>query len=86
MAYNDLRDQKYDYVMDQKNYKNYPCYREFYEAQFACQDDLFDFLMELSYSRITNDMFEEDVAQHEVNRFPTVYDSPRRDEKRTMSY
>lgn len=86
MAFYDLRDKKFDYVIDQKNYKNYPCFREFYEAQYACQDDLFDFLMELSYSRQANDLFEEDVSRHEFQMFPTVLDSPKYNEKRTMTY
>ena len=33
MVYYDERD-KYDYR--EKDYKNYPCFREFYEASFAC--------------------------------------------------
>jgi hypothetical protein len=40
---------KFDYKV--KDFKNYPCFREFYEANYACSDDLFEFMMELSYAK-----------------------------------
>jgi len=36
LVYHDLRHTKFDHVKNQKNYKTYPCYREYYEAQYAC--------------------------------------------------
>jgi hypothetical protein len=82
----DDRSTKYDQVKDLKNYKHYPCYREFYEAQYACSDDLFDFLMELSHQKRANGITHYDVESHEIKRLPTIYDSPKRTEKRTLTY
>lgn len=85
-VYYDERSTKYDHVKDYKNYKHYPCYREFYEAQYACSDDLFDFLMELAHQKRANGVTDYEVMNHEIKRFPTIYDSPKRTEKRTLTY
>ena len=82
----DERHTKYDAVRDQKNYKTYPCYREYWEANYACQDDLFDFLMELAFAKRANDYFEGDYASHEIQIFPTAYDNPKQAERKTLTY
>lgn len=87
LVYHDLRTTKFDQVKNQKkNYKTYPCYREYYEAQYACQDDMFDFLMELAYIRRANDTFEGDHSSHEISILPTFYDTPKAAEKRSYTY
>ena len=50
---------KFDYKV--KDFKNYPCFREFYEANYACSDDLFEFMMEFYHiiQKIKNRMHKE---------------------------
>ena len=55
---------KYDYK--ENDFKNYPCFREFYEAQYSCSDDLFEFMMELSYAKQAAGTFQEDYANWEL--------------------
>lgn len=86
MVYYDQRDTKYDYRVDQENYKAYPCFREFYEANYACQDDLFDFLMELHYAKQANDWFPEDAHNYEMMLFPTTYDAPKPGNNEVLTY
>ncbi|EAS07366.4 hypothetical protein TTHERM_00568030 (macronuclear) [Tetrahymena thermophila SB210] len=86
LVYHDQRHTKFDQVKNQKNYKTYPCYREYYEAQYACQDDMFDFLMELAYARRAADNFESDFASHELTTLPTFYDTPKAAERKTYTY
>ena len=50
---------KFDFQVD--NFKSYPCYREFYEAQFSCSDDLFEFMMELSFQKRQSGQFTVDA-------------------------
>jgi len=85
MNFYDIR-HKYDYNLDQSKYKHYPCYRYFYEAQYACTDDYFDFLMELHYAKQANDTFMEDRPGQELNTFPTVYDTPGKIDRKTYTY
>jgi hypothetical protein len=59
-----------------KKKQTYPCYQYFYEAQFACSDDLFDFLLELSYFRNINNITEDKVLNNELTTNPNVYDTP----------
>ena len=65
-----------DGVIDQRNFKNYPCYREFYEANYACSDDYMDFLMELSYSKNAKDFHMSDISNTELTIPPSAYDNP----------
>jgi len=85
LVYYDERD-KYDYNADPKTYRHYPCYRHFYEAQYACTDDFFDFLMELAYAKQANDTFEEDWSNRELTAVPTVYDTPNKAGRKTKVY
>jgi len=47
---------------------------------------MFDFLMELAYTRRANDTFEGDHANYELSALPTFYDTPKAAEKRTYTY
>ncbi|EGR31120.1 hypothetical protein IMG5_117630 [Ichthyophthirius multifiliis] len=82
----DLRSKDFDQKADPKQYKAYPCYRMYYETVYSCQDDMFDFLMELAYHRRANDVLEEDHANYELSLLPTFYDTPKKAEKRTYTY
>jgi hypothetical protein len=66
--------------------EEYPCFHQFYEAQYACNDDLFDFLMELHYSKKVNDLQPEDIWNLEMKRLPTIYDTPDHANERTYTY
>ena len=85
MVFYDIRD-KYDYNLDQTKYKNYPCYRYFYEAQYACTDDQFDFLMELHYAKRASDIFIDERLNHELQMFPVSYDTPKKADQKTYTY
>jgi hypothetical protein len=67
-----------------KQKKPYPCYQFFYEAQYACSDNMFDFLLELAYFRNINDITEASVFSQELTSNPTIYDSP--DESARIKY
>lgn len=64
----------------------YPCFREYYEASYACSDDLFDFLLELHYIRKANHFDFSKISNLEMRRIPTVYDSPLENDRRTYTY
>ncbi len=73
-------------MADRKNAKTYPCYKEFYETSYACQDDLFDFLMEIAYAKRAANFHEGDHFNIELKMFPTVFDTPKKAERRTYTY
>lgn len=85
MNYYDKR-HEYDYNPDQSKAKPYPCFRHFYETQYACTDDMFDFLMELTYAKQANDTFEDDWRNTEIQAYPTIYDTPNKSKRKTYSY
>ena len=85
MIFHDIR-HKYDYNLDQTKYKNYPCYRYFYEAQYACTDDQFDFLMELHYAKQSSDTFVDERLNHELQTFAVSYDTPNKADQKTYTY
>ena len=85
MIYYDKRD-NYDYNLDQTKYKAYPCYRQFYEAQYACTDDMFEFLMELAYAKQASDNFEDDWRNNDLSNNPTIYDTPNKAKRKTYTY
>lgn len=74
--FSDVRAKNYDFVADQRNYKNYPCFREFYEANYACSDDYMEFLMELAYAKSANDFNIADKSNVEIRSGPTTFDNP----------
>lgn len=55
MVFHDERD-KYDHGPAVGS-KTYPCFREYYESIYACADDIFKYLVELSYAKRANDFF-----------------------------
>jgi hypothetical protein len=38
---------------------HYPCFREYYDARYACADNLFDMLMELAYHKKARNFWSE---------------------------
>lgn len=59
-----------------KQKKEYPCHQQFYEAQFACADDTFEFMLELAYYRQLNGMTYEKFLNNELFTPATIYDTP----------
>lgn len=55
--------------------EHYPCFRQFYEAAYTCNDDLFDFMLELHYAR-TVDEFDPSETNHELMFGAKRYDNP----------
>lgn len=49
-------DQKEEFA---KNNQEYPCFGLFYDSQYACSDQMFDYLLELSYARRKQGVFDE---------------------------
>jgi len=47
---------------------------------------MFDFLMELAYVKRANDTFDEEHANHEMKLIPTIYDTPKEAERKTLTY
>jgi hypothetical protein len=76
-------DSKIDFA---KKKTPYPCYQYFYEAQYACSDDMFDFLLELAYFRNINNITEEKILQYELTATPNVYDTPETTNRVKYSY
>ena len=56
--------------------EDYPCFEEYFEAMYACSDQMFDFLMELHYERQMNNFNPGDIWNRELRRSPTVFDNP----------
>jgi hypothetical protein len=61
----------------------------------ACDDGMFEFLMELAckleyiiilVARRANDTWESDHSNMELRMLPTVYDSPKRADRNTLTY
>lgn len=76
-------DKKIDFA---KAKKPYPCFEKFYEAQYSCSDDMFDFLLELSYVRRINDINYDKFLNFELFRTPTIYDHPDETERIKYTY
>jgi hypothetical protein len=47
---------------------------------------MFDFLMELAYCKRANQTLEYNRYNHEMGRFPTIYDSPKNAERIKKTY
>lgn len=85
-VYNDIRD-KYDLNIDYNaKPKKYPCFKHFYEANYACADDTFEFLLEVAYSKKSYDLSEGDWSNREIQAFSTVYDTVHKTDRKTYSY
>lgn len=58
----------------------------FYDAQYACSDHLFDYLLELSYVRRLNNTVSSKLTNAELMMMPTIYDSPDKHNRQKLSY
>ena len=54
----------------------YPCVPYFQEAQFACADDQFEYMLELAYYRHLNGITYEKFLNNELFTRPTNFDNP----------
>lgn len=55
--------------------KEYPCLPLFYDAQFACSDEILLYLMETSYYRKLNKIAPHSYYNHELLVSPTAWDT-----------
>ena len=64
-----------------KKNEEYPCYKFFYEMEFACSDNMLDFLLELHYYRTVNHFNPLKHKNSSLTGLPTIFDTPsaRRD-------
>lgn len=76
-------DSKIDFA---KKKEPYPCYQYFYESQYSCSDDMFDFLLELAYFRNINNITEEKILNYELATNPNVYDTPDQSARLKYTY
>lgn len=91
MTYNDEREKNFDRnpkvgLTNLKQHEHYPCFREYYQTRYACADNIFHFLTELSYYKKARGFFREDVSNNEIRSFPTTFDSPADPESVTLTY
>lgn len=77
---------KYDRNPIPANYKNYPCFREYHEASYACQDDYMRRGLELAYIRRAKDWNHGDYSNVKLRMEPTVWDTPKLPERTTYTY
>lgn len=54
----------------------YPCYKYFYEMEFACSDNILDFLLELHYYRTVNRFDPKKFSNNDLASIPTIFDTP----------
>lgn len=87
MVHYDDKSKKYgESPLKFKGHEHYPCFREYYEANYSCADDIFDYLMQLAYAKRASDFFEGDVSNNEILSFPTQFDTPKAAERITYTY
>ena len=55
--------------------KEYPCYKIFYEMQFACSDHMMDYLMELATHRKVNNINRDDLINSDMQNFAMIFDA-----------
>ena len=58
-----------------QNNERYPCFKHFYEMQYACSDHFLNYLMELHYYRTVNNLDPEKLTNIDITSVPTLYDS-----------
>ena len=85
MIYYDQRE-KYDRNPIAANYKTYPCFREYHEASYACQDDYMRRGLELAYIRRAKDWHHGDYSNIKLKMEPTIWDTPKQPERVTYTY
>ena len=69
-----------------RNFQTYPCYEHFYEANYACSDELIQFLSEMHYYRLTNMTSHKRFANAELLTFPKLSDSIDANSRTKLSY
>jgi hypothetical protein len=69
-----------------ERYKDYPCYQEYYETNYACSDSMIEHLLELQYVRTAAGLTGDEYHNSELNKHPGVYESPHREQRRPYSY
>jgi len=87
LKYGELKHHQFDYTEKTKDglkANAYPCFREWYEAGYTCNDDLFDFMMELHYAKM-NKRFDPADSHHELMHSPKKWDNPD-ENKKTYTY
>ncbi len=69
-----------------KNHEEYPCFQHFYEAQYSCSDQLFDFMLELAYARRQNQTNLYEKYNRDLTTIPTIYDTPDVNNRIKLTY
>ena len=85
LKYYDVRN-KYDRTPIPSNYKTYPCFREYYEATYACADDYMRRGLELAYIRRAKNWDHGEFSNVRLRMEPTVWDTPKLPERTTYTY
>ena len=75
--------QKIEYA---KRKEEYPCNAYFYEAQFACADDLFECMLELAYYRKFNGITRDKYLNLDLYSHPTIWDAPDPNKNIKLTY
>jgi hypothetical protein len=83
LVHGDLKHNQFDFK-DKKPGNKYPCFREWYEAGYTCNDDLFDFMMELAYAKSSINFDPQDTGV-ELGFPAKRYDNPDQNRK-TYTY
>ena len=65
---------------------DYPCFDMFYEAQYACNDQIFDFMMELSVSRRQKGIDIRKTFNKELFTRPTIWDAEDDNNRIKLTY
>jgi hypothetical protein len=91
MTYGEERERHFDRnpevgLTNMKDHDHYPCFREYYETRYACADNIFHFLVELSYHKKAKGFWRENHSNNEIRMFPTTFDSPNDPETVTYTY
>lgn len=82
----DMRFSGEDKIQMAERHEEYPCFDMFYEAQHACNDQLFDFMMELSVSRREKGVRIRETFNRELFSKPTIWDAKDDNDRIKMTY
>ena len=67
--------------------ERYPCTENWYEMQYACTDDMIEYLLELGHVRMVNNYHPKDYMSHDVKIRPSIFDMPEQGtERRAYTY
>jgi hypothetical protein len=75
-----------DKIKMAENYQDYPCFDMFYEAQHSCSDQIFDFMLELSASRMSKNINIRRTFNRELTSMPLIYDAPDVNNRTKLTY